>query len=91
MGNMDRNKADDTADARNKTEKIWNEIIVGDVVELKHVMKISGEKTGNKIAKVTEKYKVINKQHMSILFKKVKNGMKETFTFADFLTGDVTI
>jgi hypothetical protein len=89
MANIDCVKLDDTAQRRIETDVMWNEIAVGDIVSLK----FKSHSRGNVKKKKFEykKYKVLNKQHMKILVEKVDNRMKETFTFADFLTGDVII
>ena len=84
MANIDCTKLDDTAERRIETDKLWNGIAVGEIVKLK-LKNVKNKKF------LYEKYKILNKQHMKILVEKVDNRMKETFTFADFLTGDVTI
>ena len=84
MANIDCTKLDDTAERRIETDKLWNGIAVGEIVKLK-LKNVKNKKFE------FEKYKILNKQHMKILVEKVDNRMKETFTFADFLTGDVTI
>ena len=88
MANIDCVKLDDTAVRRIETDRMWNKIAVGDVVNLK----FKSHSRGNTKKKFEyKKYKVLNKQHMKILVEKVDNRMKEMFTFADFLTGDVII
>ena len=87
MANIDCTKLDDTAARRIETDKLWNGITVGEVVGLK----FKADNRGNVNKKFEyKKYKILNKQHMGILVEKVDNGIKETFTFADFLTGDVS-
>jgi hypothetical protein len=87
MANIDCVKLDDTAARRTSTDIMWNEISVGDIVSLKFKSHSRGNVKNKKFE--YKKYKVLNKQHMKILVEKVDNRMKETFTFADFLTGDV--
>ena len=76
---------------RRETEHIWGNIKVGSVIELKY-KKNKGFKNGSYIIiPAVEKYKVLSKKHGSMLVEKVRNGFKETFTFGDFITDDVTI
>ena len=90
MDNIDCTKLDDTSQRRIETDLMWNGIFVGEVVSLKFKADSRGS-VKNKQYKY-KKYKVLHKQHMRILVEKVDNNkQKETFTFADFLTGDVII
>ena len=89
MANIDCTKLDDTATRRIETDIMWNGIFVGDIVSLKFKADSRGTVKMKKFE--YKKYKILNKQHMRILVEKVDNKQKETFTFADFLTGDVII
>ena len=73
------------------TEHIWGSIRVNSIIELKYIKRKGMKNGGSKNETISIKYKVINKKHRNLLLENVNNKFLETFTFSDFLTGDVSI
>ncbi len=79
-------KLEGTRLARLEAEKVWRELKAGEIVQMKNK---SGIHSKEKFT--IEKYKIIKKSNRTILMQKVRNSMKETFSFGDLISGDITI
>ena len=87
----EKNKVYATNLKRIEIDSVWGSIKEGKSIELKLTKKIGQLAGGCKMVELVEEFKVINKSYRTLLVQKLRNGFKETFTFADFITGDIKI
>ena len=87
--NIYKNKMFEASLNRIEVDKAWRGFNPGRIVNLKITNSKDYKSIEGKFKH--EKYKIIQKIDKMVLMEKVSNGRKESFSFGDFMSGDVSI